>query len=388
MKIRRAIFGISWILSLVAISFYGGTVSYGLFFGLTLLPLVSLIYIYFVWYFYKIYQEIGSRNIVCGQPVPYYFVLQNEDWFAFAGIRILFFSDFSYVEELPEEIEYELLPGENYRYETSIVCKYRGEYDVGVKEVVISDFLGLFTFKSVVKETKKVIVAPKLIKINELQSISDISAMMQRETLRLATEMDTVTREYSQGDALKQIHWKATAREQKLISRKMIGEEKQGVALFFDTERYEENPREYLPIENRILETVLALALFLSEKNIPVTAYCSQGEIRENNLNHVGDMEDFYREISAIRFDKKEEVQGSMDTVLQKGLLMDKLVVFFVLHKMDYEILEMTRQLTENKVIVVFYVITGQDMESFCMMSDMNRRIIAITPEEKLEEAL
>lgn len=83
-----------------------------------------------------------------------------------------------------------------------------------------------------VKGTKKVIVAPKLIRIHELKSISDVSAAMQRERLGQAVEQDIVTREYVNGDALKQIHWKATARSQKLMSRSMTGEEKEGVLLF------------------------------------------------------------------------------------------------------------------------------------------------------------
>ncbi len=388
MKMRRVIFAICWILALTAISFYGGTVSYGIFFALTLIPFISFLYIVCVWFRYKVYQEIGNRNIVCGQSVPYYFILQNEDKFAFAGIRILFFSDFSYMEELPGDIEFELLPGEKYKYETSFVCKYRGEYEVGIKEVIISDFFRLFCFKCAVKETKKVIVAPKLIKIPELKSISDISVMIQRETVIGAVEPDTVTREYIQGDALKQIHWKATARNRKLMSRGLRGEDKSGVALFYDTHRCHEDPKLYLPIENRILETVLALSFFLSEKNIPVLAYYNQEEIRQDNLNSVRDFEEFYENINRTRFDKNEDTKCSISYILKKGMVMDKQVMFFVLHKLDYEILEMTKQLSENGVVIVFYIITEENTEDFRMMNDVNCRIIAITPQEELEEVL
>lgn len=388
MKMRRFIFAICWILSLTTISFYGGTVSYGIFFALTFIPFISFLYIVCVWFRYKVYQEIGTRNIICGQSVPYYFILQNEDKFAFTGIRILFFSDFSYMEELPGDIEFELLPGEKYKFETSFVCRYRGEYEVGIKEVVISDFFRLFCFKCAVKETKKVIVAPKLIKISELKSISDISVMIQRETITGAVEPDTVTREYLQGDALKQIHWKATARNRKLMSRGLRGEEKSGAALFYDTHRCHEDPKLYLPIENRILETVLALVFFLSEKNIPVQTYCNQEEIRQDNINSVRDFEEFYDNINRTRFDMNEDAKCSINYILQKGLTIDKQVIFFVLHKIDYDILEMTKLLSGNGVIIVFYVITEENTEKFRMMSDANRRIIAISPYEELEEVL
>lgn len=388
MKMRRFIFAICWILSLTTISFYGGTVSYGIFFALTLIPFISFLYIVCVWFRYKVYQEIGTRNIICGQSVPYYFILQNEDKFAFAGIRILFFSDFSYMEELPGEIEYELLPGEKYKYETHFVCKYRGEYEVGIKAVVITDFFRLFCFKSAVKETKKVIVSPKLIKVYELNSISDISAMIQRETVAGTTEQDTVTRKYLQGDALKQIHWKATARNQKLMSRGLHGEEKSGAVIFYDTQRYYKDPKIYLPIENRILETVLALVYFLSEKNIPVQAYFSQNEIKQSNVNGMSDFEEFYKNVNRIIFDKNEDTKFSIRCILQNGAVMCKQVMFFVLHNIDHEILEMTKPISENGIVTVLYVITEENIEDFRMLSDANLRIIAIAPQDELEEVL
>ena len=391
MKIRRGILAACWLLSLVVISFYGGAVSYGIFLGLTFIPLISFFYILCVFFCHRIYQKVGSRNIVCGQPVPYYFILKNESWFAFAGIRIFFFSDFSYVEKLPEEIEYELLPGEQYQFETSLVCKYRGEYEVGVKEIIITDFFRLFCMKCGVSEDRKVIVAPKLVIIDELKSVPDISAMLQRDDT-WPTELDAVTREYAKGDALKQINWKATARMSKLMSRKPIGEEKRGVALIFDTKRYDMDPVVYLPIENKMLEIVLALSLFMSKSNVPVSYFYNRNDgmlkMRQGCLYGLGDIESFYEQVKELRFDGDSDMKTALMKVFHDGLLMDKAVVFFVLHQMDEEILKMTYQLAKNDTHVIYYVVTDEIMERFSSMIDPGRRIIAITPEEELEEVL
>lgn len=391
MRVRRCIWGICWLLSLVLISLYGGTVSYGIFFGLTLIPPISFLYIFLVWVFHRIYQEIGSRNIVCGQSVPYYFVLKNESWFAFAGIKIFFFSDFSYVEELPDEIEYELLPGEQYRYETSFVCKYRGEYEVGIKEIVISDFWGLFSIKFRVRERKKVIAAPKLIQLDELKSVSDISEMVQKDHLQ-TTELDVVTREYAAGDALKQVNWKATAREGKLMSRRPVGEEKRGIALVFDTKRYSAKPEVYLPIENRVLEIVLALSFFMSKNNTSVSYFYhqedGQNSIRMGRLDSVGDMAAFYGQMKEVRFDRNTNMGTDLERILQDGVLLDKAVVFFVLHEMNDDILKKTYHIANNDTIVIYYVVTAESIEEYSAMSDLSRRIIAITPEDEPEEVL
>ena len=102
MKWRRFILLLLWILSLVGITFYGGAISYGLFWGITLIPVLSLVYLLFVFMQFRIYQEIGSRIIVCKQPVSYFFILQNETVYAFAGLSVRLFSDFSYVTDMPE----------------------------------------------------------------------------------------------------------------------------------------------------------------------------------------------------------------------------------------------------------------------------------------------
>ena len=122
-----------WILSLIAISFYGDTISYGLFFCVSLVPVISIIYLLSVFYRFRIYQEIQSRNITCKHPVPYHMALQNDSHIPFVGVSVVLFSDFSNVKELENATEFELYPGERHLLDTELLCKYRGEYEVGVR---------------------------------------------------------------------------------------------------------------------------------------------------------------------------------------------------------------------------------------------------------------
>ena len=71
------------ILSIVAISFYGGPVTYGFFFLCVLVPAVSAGYCFLVYLRYRIYQVIVTKNVVVGSPTDYYFTLQNEDFYGF-----------------------------------------------------------------------------------------------------------------------------------------------------------------------------------------------------------------------------------------------------------------------------------------------------------------
>ena len=263
MKMRNWILLDLWVLSLAAISYYGGAVSYGIFWGITFIPVISLIYLIFVYFNLRILQQIESRNMICGQPMPYFFVLQNDSFCVFASISVNLFSSFSSVEDLPGDTEYELLPGDKYAFETKLTCKYRGEYEVGVKEIIMTDFFRLFRISYRIPGTIKALVLPKITRVSNLKSIDSLAALPQRTSLRERTEPDIVVRDYTTGDSLKQIHWKATAREQKLKVRNLTGEEKQGISLLWDTRRYSKEPKDYLPIEDKILETALAISIFL-----------------------------------------------------------------------------------------------------------------------------
>ena len=377
-----------WLLSLVAISFYGGAVSYGFFFGLTLVPVVSAVYLLAVYLRFKIYQKLESRNVVCGQPVPYFFVLQNDDYFAFTSVGVRLFSSFSYVEKLPDGTSYELLPGDKYTFETKLVCKYRGEYEVGVKEIVITDFLRLFQISYRVPETIKALVLPRVVRVDELQCIADIADLLQRETYRVQTQADVVVRDYVAGDALKQIHWKATARAQALKVRNRTGEEKTGIAILCDTKRYSGDNREYLPLENKMLEVLLALTVYFAQRNMACEiCYGQRGMVR----SHVQDLQDFdafYRQAARIDFAKEESVEETGRQALTSGVGRDCRILFFVLHMWSDMVWKMAEQIAAGGGIAVLCLVTDGNMDEYLKLGSERKRIVVVPVEAELEGKL
>ncbi len=388
MRIHRMVLLLLWIVSLVGISFYGGAVSYGFFFGVILLPVISLVYLALVYWRFRIYQKVDSRSMVCGQPMPYFFVLQNDDYCPFASISVRLFSDFSYVETLPDDTEYEVLHGDKYTFETRLVCKYRGEYEVGVKEIVITDFLRLFRLRYEIPGTIKALVEPRLVRVASLNNIEELAVLMQRNTSAGGTEPDVVVRDYIAGDALKQIHWKTTAREQKLKTRNRIGEEKQGIGLLLDTKRCSKDMRAYLPVENKMLEATLALGIFLAEHNMEFTAYYGQNGMVQECVEGVRGFDAFYQRMSRVIFDGGEEVTQTVVSAIEQGLILRTKMLFCVVHEVSGEFMELTEQLTEAGIMVVIYVVTEEDIEQYLRLSNERRKIIAIPVEAELEGRL
>ncbi|MBO4982141.1 MAG: DUF58 domain-containing protein [Lachnospiraceae bacterium] len=385
---RKVIWLLLWILSLAGISFYGGAVSYGLFYALLLLPIVSFAYLLCVYFRFRIYQEAESREMVCGQAMPYYFVLRNEDHFGFASVRVRMFPDFSYMENLEEETEYELLPGDEFIYRTHLICRYRGEYEVGVKEVILTDFFGIFRFRYPIIGTIRAIVRPKLVELHEIRGLSDIIVDLHRESRFGGSEPDVVVRDYVQGDSLKRIHWKASAREQIWKVRTDIGEEKNGVRMIFDTGRYSSKPGEYIPLESKMLELLLALGMFFAKRSVPVSAYYSHGEIRSCEVTGIRQFEDLYQKMSEVCFDEEEDPLLLMEGLREQGALAEARVVIGVFHKWDQTMMQAAEKILEEGPVFLAYVVTDEDLSRDFGPNTARKKIIAVPIDAELEEVL
>lgn len=384
MKKRKWIWLCIWILSIIGISFFGGAVSYGFFFAATLVPVVSFIYLFCVFFRFKIYQEVESRDMICGQAMPYYFVLRNEDYFGFTSVKVKMFPNFSLVEGVAEDEEYELLPGDEFIYRTTIVCKYRGEYEVGVKEVIVTDFFGIFHMRYNVLGTIKAIVHPKLVELASLSEEIQMVAAPQREAYGEQSEPDVLVREYISGDDLKRIHWKSTARQQRLMTRQYTGEEKQGITLLFDTKRYSKKQDFYIPLESKILETALALNLFFAKKQQRITTYWMQNGIKKCDIENMRSFQEFHGKAEGVMFAQDEDSLQMFRDLCASGTLYASKMVIGVFHEVNDEMVYLAEQLATVGITVLLYIVTDKDIEEFVRQSTVRKHIIVVGTETEL----
>ena len=110
-------------------SFYGGTISYGMFYLSLLIPVASFIYTLAVYFNFKIYQKLEHRKMLKGELTPYCLTVSNEGILSYVSIKVNLLSDKSYIRGADEEISCMLNPGEKYSFNSELCCRYRGEYD-------------------------------------------------------------------------------------------------------------------------------------------------------------------------------------------------------------------------------------------------------------------
>ena len=358
MNRRLIIYILLLLTALIGISFFGGPVTYLFLWTLFLLPLFSVLYIAYVMVFLKIYQRTEGRNMVSGSPSDFYITLQNEGPFSISALRIKYYSSFSTIMDLKEDVIYELPPKASVKRNTLLLCRYRGEYEVGIKKITVWDFLGIFSFTYNIKEPLSVIVAPALVHLAELDSMDTFSDA-DHDCYVNRTEPDILVREYTAGDEMRFIHWKSSAVMQKLMIRERIGEEKSGIGIFMDSKRYGIRKEDYLAVENKIIETVLALSEYYIRNRIPVDVSYQTAHTCLQTIRDERGFEALYDEMFRYIF-RDDHSLLQMLTELSERNAFDYRLLVFVVHHWGAEEISWVEQLNTSHVPVIVYVITPE----------------------------
>ena len=416
MKRNRLIYFLLCIAAVVLASFKGGPITYSILFGVLLVTPVSLIYLLIVYFFFKLYQVLGTKHITAYEPIPYYFVLQNEYLLNFCHISVSTYSTFSYIDEMQQDNKpnddttnisdrknrrsnnqtkkesgitktYELLPGENVRYDTTMICRYRGDYHVGIKQITIVDFFRLFKITYRVPEPLNAVVLPRVIKLETLKSVPEMVIATYKENPRLSSDFDAQTRDYMPGDPLKGIHWKSTAKTGKLKSRITYGEQRQGISIFLDTKRISDDEYVFIPVENKCLEIVLALTNYFANYSVPTSLVYSQFEPRTAKCSAAYEMESFLNTVSAMKFRSDEEAAVTLDILMAGSVFKDCMIAFLVITGADAELNKRLYELSTFGINIVVYLV-GVHPNVQDIMELASVRVIPVYPEDDLAKVL
>ena len=277
------------------VSSRGGTIPYALFFFSLFLPLTSLVYIMVVWSRFKFYEKIEKRTIVKGESVDYYFSIGNEDRFLYSSIKVYFLHDKSHIIGLNEDKEYCLMPGDKEITRTKMCCKYRGEYYAGVYAFVISDYINLFNITYKVASKLPITVLPRIINWKNADIIEeDRDEKNTKASIIKEDQIDVQVKKYVTGESMRQIHWKASAKNGELMTRIYHSSVKREVMIIFDLSPVGNNEMEKLLLEDCIIEETLAAAHYCYEKNIPFFVCFEQEGYKRLPIQNIDDWNKFY----------------------------------------------------------------------------------------------
>lgn len=222
------------------------------FFGLAVLALFALFYSgesIFLWivYFQMFMLVITAANLlttfalirynqsvipvsaVKGDLVTLRLELHNESFLPFAHLTVRYSTPQSMYTGAECSLSASLLPKGKEIFEVQVKCDYRGVYPIGFTFIEATDLFGLITvsipFSKYYTKPIDLLIYPRVRQIargflvnRELEGAQDTQFTRSEELSSIAE-----IRDYQEGDALKRIHWKLSARHQKYLVKEFDG---------------------------------------------------------------------------------------------------------------------------------------------------------------------
>lgn len=167
-------------------------------------------------------------------------------------------------------------------------AKYRGVAQIGLKDIVLKDYMGFLKIPLLEGDGKKqstgeIVVTPKLVNIKPSNKVlrnsnnAEDTENPSNNRITWSGEPGYEFREYIPGDPLQKIHWKLSAKYESLMVRKNegsstgkkiliidpyidAGKREKGLRTDLSKNKKGQNIEEILMIEEKILEGVIAIA--------------------------------------------------------------------------------------------------------------------------------
>lgn len=391
MSINRMIV-IGFIIGTVILtSFYGGNVSYALFYLSFLIPFVSFLYTVYVYARFRLYQDIGRRIVVKGELIPYSFTIANEDFVTFSSIKVNFLWDKSAITNGKSVKEYCLLPGEKISMETTMVCNYRGEYYIGVNSVDITDFFYLFRITYPIQSKLKVTVLPRIIPLKNLSLLPNGKDLKEISPYTVSDQerIDIETRPYKKGDSKKLIHWKVSAKKNELYTRKLVSDPKIDVTVIIDTTAVEGKEMKQVMVEDSILEAVLAITNFCKENRTKVTVFYEKNGVSRIPVYNNADFPVFYNLCKDMAFRGNISLDELIKTVHSRDMNHDFYII--ITHFISNETYLTLLKLQEKGIMMAILFITYEEAEDDTYIRGLRDSYVTvkiITKEDNIGEVL
>ncbi len=193
----------------------------------------------------------------------------------------------------------------------TVSSRYAGRLEIRIEEFVVFDLFHLFCLRGCDRTGACTVVWPGFTEENEEEISSCVEDFPQESEIRkrgMADNPDYEVREYIPGDAPKTIHWKLSARQEKLMVRERLaaGREKINVLLPLGEEKQQ---------NDELVDAAYALCRLLLRREYPLLL-CWPGQggnLRDQFMTEQGELEKAFDEILSSRGSfHPEEVKAQM----------------------------------------------------------------------------
>jgi uncharacterized protein (DUF58 family) len=205
------------IVCLVIGLFTGRAFFFSIAYSLGFVLAISYLWAWFAVRWLVIGRKTRTRRAQVGKTLNESFTVRNLSFIPKLWLEIRDHSD------LPNHRASHVVPAmggnQAYRWYVETLCQTRGEFRLGPMSILSGDPFGLYLTPRWIQATSRVIVYPATVNLTkfELPMGTLSGGEAQRQRSHYVTTNAAGVRDYGYGDSFNRIHWKSSARKDKLI---------------------------------------------------------------------------------------------------------------------------------------------------------------------------
>lgn len=285
-----------------------------IFFTLIANVVVSFAYIIYVFFYLRISQDIPRHGVEKGEYFKVKMIIGNEGILPFSSIKLNYIEEFSEVYGNEGLHHFGLNSKESIEIELKMICNYSGTYYVGVESIEIMDYFGIFMIKFSMPQKIKVFVSPRVLEFEKLSFLDDSANTINSSNSRMGDAIvDNQTRIFQEGDDTRLIHWKNSAKTQKLMIRTYGSEESERYVVILDGCINEKDWKKKIIVADKLRETFVSIVRYLFSKGYSVECYV--GDCNGQNVNDLYEFGQIYEKVSNYYFTGNSDVSGLINQV-------------------------------------------------------------------------
>jgi len=165
----------------------------------------------------RITRQTRARRAQVGKTLDETFTVRNTSLVPKIWLEIRDHSDVP--GHNPSAVVPLIMPRQAYRWSVSTVCAVRGEFTLGPLTLISGDPFGLFQVTRQIAATSKILVYPATVPIFDFATPVGVlsGGDAQRQRAHFVTTNAAGIRDYVPGDSLNRIHWKSSARKDRMM---------------------------------------------------------------------------------------------------------------------------------------------------------------------------
>lgn len=300
-------------------------------YAILILPLISFVLTTIPKHRFHISEKLSTDFIVKEEVAQYRVIIHNKSFLPCISARIRLKKNDIGLEVDAQEKYVSISPLGNCELVFQISGKYRGAYEVGVVDITVYDFLGLFKFKQNHSEKLVLTVTPQIVPIPELsldavmQDANFSRNHLQGEDYSVISEL----RQYQPTDSYRKIHWKVSAKRNELISKDFQKTERRATVFFVDNSYIEGSlhqalKQEALKREDLMMEVVVSVMFYCHRSGYPISLHYlgMEREDATTDFNHL------YKQASGLPFGRFSGFSTLLDNYLRLSKNPMNLLIF------------------------------------------------------------